>query len=127
MADLHVSYYAGHEGRFGHELVEFSVHTHPQCRYASLTYTNRSNYRKDEDITKRFHVSLAVVDELRRMVTQSEVLKQSDACWPKKNRDGKQTLTVQMDGETVTLTVSGPAYPIDIQLTPTDSKDPLAQ
>ncbi|ODQ57272.1 hypothetical protein WICANDRAFT_35832, partial [Wickerhamomyces anomalus NRRL Y-366-8] len=60
-----------------------------------VRYTNNSNYRRDELIRKEFSISAAVVKQLKKIVAESEILKEDDAKWPPKNRDGKQELEIK--------------------------------
>lgn len=100
-----LSYYAGHQGRFGHEYLEFSVDQLPNADHAVIVYTNNSNYRKDDSIKKTFSVSNIVVDQIKSIIAESEIMKESDGQWPPKNRDGKQTLTIRIGRESRTLVV----------------------
>jgi len=68
-----VRYYVGHKGKFGHEFLEFEFRSDGLLRYA-----NNSNYKKDTMIRKEVHVNPAVIQELKRVVLDSEILKESD-------------------------------------------------
>ena len=41
-------------------------------------------------------ISSIVVDEIRRIVKSSEIMKEDDAKWPQKNKDGRQELEIRM-------------------------------
>lgn len=41
-------------------------------------------------------LSPAVLEEIRRILELSEIVKEDDTKWPPKNRDGKQELEVRM-------------------------------
>ena len=43
---------SGHQGRYGHEFIEFEFHADGRCRYA-----NNSNYRNDSLIKKESTLS----------------------------------------------------------------------
>ena len=97
--DFYVRYYVGHRGKFGHEFLEFEFRpdgkvcarkrggrraaraappatpralvgrppTHTQLRYA-----NNSNYKNDTMIKKEAYVGQAVLEELKRIIEDSE-------------------------------------------------------
>jgi len=92
--DFYCRYYVGHKGKFGHEFLEFEFTAGGQvcllfvfiCDAVSLCfawrqrnlsvqmrYANNSNYKNDTMIRKEAHVSKTVVDELRRILVDSEV------------------------------------------------------
>ncbi|KAL7424368.1 Protein mago nashi 2 [Cryptotrichosporon argae] len=87
----------GHQGMHGHEFLEFE--------YANgrLRYANNSNYRNDSLIRKEMYVSPAVVEELKRIVRESEITKEDDSNWPKKNIVGRQELEVRVDKEHISF------------------------
>uniref|UniRef100_A0A1I8FBB3 Piwi domain-containing protein n=1 Tax=Macrostomum lignano TaxID=282301 RepID=A0A1I8FBB3_9PLAT len=58
-----------HGGIFGHEFLEFEFRPDGKLRYA-----NNSNYKNDTMIRKEAYVSPAVMAELRRIVTESEIM-----------------------------------------------------
>ena len=64
---LHSS--SGHQGRYGHEFLEF------EYSRGRLRYANNSNYRNDDLIKKEMWVSPLMVEELRRVVEESEIMK----------------------------------------------------
>lgn len=100
MDAFYLRYYVGHEGKFGHEFLEFEVREDGRVRYA-----NCSNYKSDLMIRKEVFVSPTVVQELRRIVGESNVLNLSDANWPEPDRDGRQELEIaDGDGKRVLLT-----------------------
>lgn len=132
---LYVRYYSGHQGRFGHEflgmldsaceapsnVVEFDIRVHDDGRSGILRYANNSNYKNDSLIrkegTSRFLVaqpltndlatlSPAVLDEFKRIVVESEIVKEDDTKWPPRNRDGKQELEIRMGNYHISLEVS---------------------
>ncbi|WVQ84062.1 hypothetical protein IAT38_006207 [Cryptococcus sp. DSM 104549] len=94
---FYLRYYTGHQGLHGHEFLEFE-YAHGRIRYA-----NNSNYRNDSLIRKEMFVSTAVVDELKRIIRESEITKEDDNQWPKKNIGGKQELEVRLDKEHISF------------------------
>ncbi|WVF69997.1 hypothetical protein IAT40_004783 [Kwoniella sp. CBS 6097] len=87
----------GHQGMHGHEFLEFE-YSHGRIRYA-----NNSNYRNDSLIRKEMYVGPVVVEELKRIVRESEITKEDDVSWPKKNIVGKQELEVRIDKEHISF------------------------
>jgi len=65
----------GHMGRFGHEFLEFEFRPDGKLRYA-----NNSHYKKENIIRKEVYVTDAVLDELRKIIEDSEIVK-SVAYW----------------------------------------------
>ncbi|WFD26322.1 hypothetical protein MNAN1_001301 [Malassezia nana] len=59
----------GHQGRHGHEFLEFEYDR------GRLRYANNSNYRNDSLIRKEMWISPLMVQELKRIVEDSEILK----------------------------------------------------
>ncbi|AOW04694.1 Mago nashi protein-domain-containing protein [Yarrowia lipolytica] len=92
---FYLQYYSGHTGRFGHEFLEFDFQLLDQGRSALLRYANNSNYKNDTLIRREVAVSPVVVKVLKKMIKESEILKENDAKWPPKNRDGKQELEIK--------------------------------
>ena len=62
------------------------------CRYA-----NNSNYKNDTMIRKEAYVHGAVMDELRRVIEDSEIMAEDDALWPQPDRVGRQVCMSQSD------------------------------
>ncbi|KAF9695878.1 hypothetical protein EKO04_006221 [Ascochyta lentis] len=96
---FYLRYYSGHQGRFGHEFLEFDFRVLGDGRSASARYANNSNYRNDSLIRKEMCVSDALVAEIKRIVKESEILKEDDTKWPQKNKDGRQELEIRLDPE----------------------------
>jgi protein mago nashi len=61
-------YYVGHKGQFGHEYMEFELHGDGRLRYA-----NNSNYKRDSMIRKEAYVGKSVIEEVKRIILDSEV------------------------------------------------------
>ncbi|AFZ81084.1 mago nashi protein, putative [Theileria equi strain WA] len=113
--NFYLRYYVGHEGRFGHEFLEFEVESDGRLRYA-----NNSNYKRDILIKKEVYLTKEVVNELSRIITDSEITHESDNGWPQPDRIGKQELEIKLDGKYYTFTTSKIGSLHDIQ----GSKDP---
>lgn len=50
-------------------------------------------------------VSSLVVDEIRRIVKSSEIMKEDDSKWPQKNKDGRQELEIRLGNEHISFEV----------------------
>lgn len=96
-----ISRSVGHSGRFGHEFLEFEFQPDGKLRYA-----NNSNYKRDSMIRKEASVSRSVMEELRRIILDSEIMKEDDKLWPQANRDGRQELEIIYGGEHICFSVS---------------------
>lgn len=106
---------AGHSGRFGHEFLEFDFKGNGISRYA-----NNSNYRKDSLIRKEMCLSPAMIEEIKRIVELSEILKEDDAKWPPKNKDGRQELEIRLGNQHISFEVGKIGSLADVQ----ESDDP---
>ena len=51
-------------------------------------------------------ISPLMVDELKRIVQESEILQEDDAKWPKRNATGRQELEVRLGKEHISFEVS---------------------
>lgn len=92
--EFYCRYYVGHKGKFGHEFLEFEFTAggqvcllsnficdsvswhfarHQRKSFIQMRYANNSNYKNDTMIRKEAYVSKTVVDELRRILLDSEV------------------------------------------------------
>lgn len=71
-------------------------------------------------IRKEVYVSPAVQKELRRIVKDSEIMKEDDANWPEPDQDGRQELEVVMDGEHISFATTKLGSLLQVQ----SSKDP---
>ncbi|SPO25268.1 probable mago nashi protein, exon junction complex [Ustilago trichophora] len=114
MSDFYVRYYTGHQGRHGHEFLEF------EYSRGRLRYANNSNYRNDSLIRKEMWISPLMVEELRRIVEDSEIMREDDAKWPKKNSTGRQELEVRLGKEHISFETAKIGSLVDVQ----DSEDP---
>lgn len=73
---------------------------------AVLRYANNSNYKNDNLIRKEATISPTVVEEIRRIITESEIVQEDDKKWPPKNRDGKQELEIRLGAFHISFEVS---------------------
>ncbi|KAI9359822.1 mago nashi-like protein 2 [Pilaira anomala] len=113
--EFYVRYYSGHKGRYGHEFLEFEFRSDGLCRYA-----NNSNYRNDSLIKKEMYVSSAVIEELKRIIADSEVMKEDDSQWPTKNVVGSQEIEIRLGNEHISFETSKLSSLVEVQ----ESKDP---
>ncbi|QRV81145.1 Mago nashi protein [Ceratobasidium sp. AG-Ba] len=104
----------GHSGRHGHEFLEFEYSN------GRLRYANNSNYRNDSLIRKEMWISPGLVKEIKRIVESSEIIKEDDAKWPKKNIVGKQELEIRIGNDHISFETAKIGSLVDVQ----DSEDP---
>ncbi|PQE25741.1 Mago nashi domain protein [Rutstroemia sp. NJR-2017a BBW] len=72
---FYIRYYSGHNGRHGHEFLEFDFRVLGDGRSASARYANNSNYRNDSLIRKEMCVSSLMIEEIKRIIKTSEIMK----------------------------------------------------
>ncbi|KAJ8132924.1 hypothetical protein O1611_g697 [Lasiodiplodia mahajangana] len=84
---------------------EFDFRVVGDGRSAVARYANNSNYRNDSLIRKEMCVSSLVVDEIKRIVKSSEIMKEDDSKWPQKNKDGRQELEIRLGTEHISFEV----------------------
>nr|XP_029119992.1 protein mago nashi homolog isoform X1 [Elaeis guineensis] len=113
--EFYLRYYVGHKGKFGHEFLEFEFRPDGKLRYA-----NNSNYKNDTMIRKEVFVTPAVLRECRRIIADSEIMKEDDNNWPEPDRVGRQELEIVMGNEHISFTTSKIGSLVDVQ----SSKDP---
>ncbi|KAK2079161.1 hypothetical protein QBZ16_002852 [Prototheca wickerhamii] len=113
--DFYLRYYVGHKGKFGHEFLEFEVQPDGKLRYA-----NNSNYKNDTMIRKEVYVTQPVLDELKRIVQDSEILKEDDSNWPEPDRVGRQELEIVVGKEHISFATTKLGSLLQVQ----SSKDP---
>ncbi len=115
--DFYLRYYVGHKGKFGHEFLEFEFRPDGKLRYA-----NNSNYKNDTMIRKEAYVHKAVMEELKRIIEDSEIMAEDDAMWPQPDRVGRQELEIVIGDEHISFTTSKIGSLVDVN----NSKDPDA-
>ncbi|CAI0650851.1 unnamed protein product [Colletotrichum noveboracense] len=113
-------YSSGHSGRFGHEFLEFDFRVVGDGRSAVARYANNSNYRNDSLIRKEMCVSALVVEEIKRIIKTSEILKEDDSKWPQKNKDGRQELEIRLGNDHISFETAKIGSLVDV----TESADP---
>jgi len=136
--DFFLRYYVGHIGKYGHEFLEFEFRANGEvrsrsgvgvaCRLAKshtlcpaqMRYRNNSQYKNDTEIRKRAYVSQAVLSELKRIIEDSEIMKEDDNNWPMPDRVGKQELEIRMNGEHICFNTTKLGSVLQVQ----SSKDP---
>ncbi|KAI6364800.1 Protein mago nashi [Pyricularia grisea] len=117
---FYLRYYSGHSGRFGHEFLEFDFRVVGDGRSAVARYANNSNYRNDSLIRKEMSISSLVVDEIKRIIKSSEILKEDDVKWPPKNKDGKQELEIKIGNDHISFETAKIGSLVDVN----ESADP---
>lgn len=71
-------------------------------------------------IRKEAFVHKAVMDELKRIIEDSEILKEDDTLWPQPDRVGRQELEIVMDNQHISFTTSKIGSLVDVN----QCKDP---
>ncbi|KAL9109371.1 MAG: hypothetical protein Q9227_006001 [Pyrenula ochraceoflavens] len=117
---FYLRYYSGHSGRFGHEFLEFDFRALGDGRSASARYANNSNYRNDSLIRKEMCVSSLMIQEIKRIIKDSEIMKEDDSKWPQKNKDGRQELEIRLGNEHISFETAKIGSLVDV----TESADP---
>ncbi|OMJ76823.1 hypothetical protein SteCoe_23712 [Stentor coeruleus] len=99
--EFYLRYFVGHRGRYGHEFLEFEITSNGRLRYA-----NNSNYRSDGLIRREVYVNDIVIDDIKRMVEESEILNQDDSRWPDHGSAGRQELEIKSGNEHICFVTS---------------------
>lgn len=90
----------GHKGKFGHEFLEFELRPNGRLRYA-----NNSQYKSDTLIRKEVYVNDIIIDEVKRIIKESEITKEDDKNWPQPDKVGRQELEIVLGNEHISFTV----------------------
>jgi protein mago nashi len=61
-----------------------------------------------------------MVSEMKRIIKESEIMKEDDTKWPQKNKDGKQELEIRLGSEHISFEVRCAQYTADRSLLCTD-------
>ncbi|RMY76536.1 hypothetical protein D0863_01878 [Hortaea werneckii] len=129
---FYLRYYSGHSGRFGHEflgedtpqslasLQQFDFRVVDEGRSAVARYANNSNYRNDSLIRKEMCVSSLMIQEIKRIIKESEIMKEDDTKWPQKNKDGRQELEIRLGSEHISFETAKIGSLVDVN----ESEDP---
>ncbi|KXH63089.1 mago nashi [Colletotrichum salicis] len=99
---------------------EFDFRVVGDGRSAVARYANNSNYRNDSLIRKEMCVSALIVDEIKRIIKTSEILKEDDSKWPQKNKDGRQELEIRLGNDHISFETAKIGSLVDV----TESADP---
>lgn len=51
-------------------------------------------------------LSPSVIEEMKRIIRDSEITKEDDSNWPAPDKDGRQELEIKLDKEHISFTVS---------------------
>eukprot|EP00814_Leptocylindrus_danicus_P018015 CAMPEP_0116030696 /NCGR_PEP_ID=MMETSP0321-20121206/17019_1 /TAXON_ID=163516 /ORGANISM="Leptocylindrus danicus var. danicus, Strain B650" /LENGTH=156 /DNA_ID=CAMNT_0003505573 /DNA_START=3 /DNA_END=473 /DNA_ORIENTATION=+ len=113
--EFYLRYYVGHKGKFGHEFMEFELSPSGKLRYA-----NNSNYKQDSMIRKEVFVSPAVVEEVKRIIIESEITKEDDQNWKEPDKEGRQELEIKIGNEHIAFTCAEIGSLLDVN----ESSDP---
>ncbi|KAK4053204.1 hypothetical protein OIV83_001939 [Microbotryomycetes sp. JL201] len=93
----------------GVQFLEFEI-SHGRLRYA-----NNSNYRNDSLIRKETHLSPLTVSEIKRIVHESEIVKEDDKQWPERNIVGRQEMEVRLGDYHVSFETAKIGSLVDVQ------------
>lgn len=132
--DFYLRYYIGHKGKFGHEFLEFEFRPDGKLRHVNnatdareiskifsfYRYANNSNYKNDTMIRKEAYVHTSVLQELKRIIQDSEIMAEDDSLWPPADRVGRQELEILIGDEHISFTTSKIGSLLDVD----QSKDP---
>jgi len=110
--EFYVRYYVGHRGRFGHEFMEYEILPSGKLRYA-----NNSNYKHDSMIRKEVFLSPAVVEEVKRIIQASDIVRVDDSNWkePDEASTGRQELECKIGSHHISFTACEIGSLVDIQ------------
>ncbi|OAF71313.1 Protein mago nashi [Intoshia linei] len=96
--DFFMRYYVGHRGKFGHEFLEFEIKGDGKIKYA-----NNSNYKKETLIKKEAYISQSTIDEIIRIIKESQIVEENDEVWPEGNRIGTQELEIKLGNDHISF------------------------
>lgn len=65
-------------------------------------------------------VSSAVIAEIKRIIKDSDILKEDDTKWPQKNKDGRQELEIRLGNDHISFETAKIGSLVDV----TESEDP---
>ena len=108
-----------------HEFLEFEFRPDGRLRYA-----NNSGYKAGgkgsgksggtDMIRKEVFVSESVLKEVKRIVEESEIVREDDKNWPEPNDDGRQEFEIVLGNQHISFTTAKIGSLLDVQ----DSTDP---
>ncbi|KAK3698459.1 Protein mago nashi [Vermiconidia calcicola] len=99
---------------------EFDFRAVGDGRSAIARYANNSNYRNDSLIRKEMCVSALMIQEIKRIIKESEIMKEDDTKWPQKNKDGRQELEIRLGSEHISFETAKIGSLVDVN----ESEDP---
>ncbi|KAI9645010.1 hypothetical protein NHQ30_007047 [Ciborinia camelliae] len=75
-----------------------------------------------QSLTLRFIVCVSslMVEEIKRIIKTSEIMKEDDSKWPQKNKDGRQELEIKIGSEVISFETAKIGSLVDV----TESQDP---
>ena len=82
--EFYLRYYVGHDGKHGHEFLEFELTSNGRLRY-----TNNTSYKGENSISREWYVSTSVIGEFSRIVKESNIFSTHPNRWPLKDRAGR--------------------------------------
>ena len=100
----------GHKGEFGHEFREFEFRPDGKLRYA-----NNTNYKKDPLIRREMYVDETVIGEIKRIVADSQILREDDREWPEGDKVGSQELEIVLGEDHASFTTAKISSLLDVQ------------
>jgi Mago nashi protein len=83
------------------EMQEFEITSDGKLRYA-----NNSRYKNETMIRKEAYLSKSVIEEVKRIIRDSEITAEDDSNWPQPDRDGRQELEIKIGKEHISFNVS---------------------
>ncbi|KAJ2662313.1 hypothetical protein IWW48_001888 [Coemansia sp. RSA 1200] len=114
-ADFYMYFYSGHKGKFGHEFFRFEID-----KRGRLKYSNNSNYRRDSLIRKELRMSPTLLEEIKQIIEDSEIMKESDEKWPSRDENGRLQLEIRIGEKSINFETARITSLADIQ----NTKDP---
>ncbi|KAG0674555.1 hypothetical protein C6P40_002108 [Pichia californica] len=102
--EFYLRFYSGgyKDEEYGHEFLEYDIRHYPGDNFATLRYANQTNYRGEELIRKEVRISILVLNTIKKIVRESQILLESDNNWPNATRESKQELEIRA-GENLKL------------------------
>lgn len=121
--EFYLRYYVGHKGKFGHEFLEFEFRPDGRLRYANNSQYKGGSNKSDSTnsmIRKEVYVGEGVLSEVKRIVKESEIVREDDSHWPEPDRDGRQEFEVVLGDTHISFATAKIGSLLDVQ----ESKDP---
>ena len=79
-----------------------------------MRYANNSNYKNDTMIRKEAFVHKCVLEELKRVIEDSEIMAEDDSLWPQPDRVGRQELEIVIGDQHISFTTSKIGSLVDV-------------